>query len=77
MLGVAHVDAEDIHTGHEQFLDHLRGGGGRTEGGDDLDFPVAAHAIYCPCALVVFSPDNETVQSACSPVSTSKKPIFW
>jgi hypothetical protein len=42
---MAHIDAKYIRTGQEQFFDHLRTGGGRPEGCDDLDATIASHCF--------------------------------
>ena len=72
---MAHIDAEDIRARDEQPLDLLRLGRRRTERRDDLDASVAPHWVCAP--VEVFSPESEIVQSVSSPVSTSKKPVFW
>jgi hypothetical protein len=43
MVGVAHIDAEDIGAGFEQLLQHLLGRGGRTDSGEDLDLAATSH----------------------------------
>ena len=47
VVGVAHVDAEDVGARLEQLLDHLLVGRGRTERGEDLDLAAASHWTVC------------------------------
>jgi hypothetical protein len=41
--GMAHIDAKHVRTGNEQFFDLLRGGGGGSEGSNDLNAAVSPH----------------------------------
>ena len=73
VVGVAHVDAEDVGAGPEEAADLRLVGGRRTEGREDLDLARPPH----PPPVPVLRPGSVscTVQLFCSPVSTSKKPV--
>ena len=70
VVGVAHVDAEDVGAGVEQTPDRLLVGGRRPQRGENLDPTGAAHQLLPAPGSV-----SCTVQLFCSPVSTSKKPL--
>ncbi len=46
MAGMAHVDAEQVCPGLMKLLDHLLGGGSRTERCEDFDFSVSSHQFW-------------------------------
>ena len=72
VVGVAHIDAEDVGAGGEQAGNGRLVGGGRAEGRENLRLAGPAHQPPVPCWPGSVS---WTVQLGCSPVSTSKNPV--
>ena len=50
VVGMAHIDAEDIRAGLEEAADHRLLGRSRTERGEDLDLAAASHGVLVPVA---------------------------
>ncbi len=47
VVGVAHIDAEDVGAGLEELAQHLLAGGGRPDRGENLDVSAASHGVVC------------------------------
>ena len=72
MIGMTHIDAEDVGARLVEFGDLLLGGRCRAEGREDLHASIASHC--CSVATPGVSVSC-TIQLACSPVSYSRKPM--
>ena len=53
MIGMAHIDAEHIHTGQKQLLDHFFGVGRRPQCCDDLRLSLPSH-VFTPSLFLLF-----------------------
>ena len=74
VIAVAHVDAEDIRARPEELLDHRLFGRCRPQRCENLGSsrpPHVSRSVPCWSGSVSW-----TVQLFCSPVSTSKNPVF-
>ena len=48
VVGMAHVDAEDVRASLEELLQHVLAGGCRADRGDYLDVAISSHGVVCP-----------------------------
>ena len=48
VVGMAHIDAEDVSARLEEFLQHFLAGGGWADRSEDLDLAAASHGGFCP-----------------------------
>ena len=80
VIGMAHIDAEDIGACLEEPADHRLFRGGRSQRRQYLDLAGSSHWLADPVVGVVSGGDSSvswTIQLDCTPVSYSWKPTRW